>query len=131
MTFGAREIQPRVLVQQFQPFPHVAQPHSFMEEAPVPDSLERCRIDPAMPFVRNALVAGLLSSVLFGVLGSVVTVKRIAGLAGAISHAVLGGIGLALYLSAKNIVPGLSPIVGALVFAIISAALIDRWFETS
>ena len=80
--------------------------------------------DPAMPFVRNALVAGLLSSVLFGVLGSVVTVKRIAGLAGAISHAVLGGIGLALYLSAKNIVPGLSPILGALVFAIISAALI-------
>jgi zinc transport system permease protein len=80
--------------------------------------------DPAMPFVRNALLAGFLSSVLFGVLGSVVTVKRIAGLAGAISHAVLGGIGLALYLSAKNIVPGLSPIVGALVFAIISAALI-------
>jgi len=80
--------------------------------------------DPAMPFVRNALFAGILSSILFGVLGSVVTVKRIAGLAGAISHAVLGGIGLALFLSAKNIVPGLPPIVGALVFAIISAALI-------
>lgn len=77
-----------------------------------------------MPFVRNALFAGILSSILFGVLGSVVTVKRIAGLAGAISHAVLGGIGLALFLSAKNIVPGLPPIVGALVFAIISAALI-------
>jgi len=80
--------------------------------------------DPAMPFVRNALLAGILSSILFGVLGSVVTVKRIAGLAGAISHAVLGGIGLALYLAAKNIVPGLPPIVGALVFAVISAALI-------
>ncbi|HWP67733.1 MAG TPA: metal ABC transporter permease, partial [Rectinemataceae bacterium] len=80
--------------------------------------------DPAMPFVRNALFAGILSSILFGVLGSVVTVKRIAGLAGAISHAVLGGIGLALFLSAKNIVPGLPPIVGALVFALISAALI-------
>jgi zinc transport system permease protein len=80
--------------------------------------------DPAMPFVRNALIAGILSSILFGVLGSVVTVKRIAGLAGAISHAVLGGIGLALYLSAKKIVPGLPPIVGALVFALISAALI-------
>ena len=80
--------------------------------------------DPAMPFVRNALLAGLLSSILFGVLGSVVTVKRIAGLAGAISHAVLGGIGLALFLSARNIVPGLPPIAGALVFAIISAALI-------
>lgn len=81
-------------------------------------------VDPTMPFVRNAFLAGTLSSILFGVLGSVVTVKRIAGLAGAISHAVLGGIGLALYLSAKNIVPGLSPIVGALVFAVIAAALI-------
>lgn len=80
--------------------------------------------DPAMPFVRNALFAGILSSVLFGVLGSVVTVKRIAGLAGAISHAVLGGIGLALYLSAKGIVSGLPPIAGALVFALIAAALI-------
>jgi len=80
--------------------------------------------DPAMPFVRNALIAGILSSILFGVLGSVVTVKRIAGLAGAISHAVLGGIGLALYLSANKIVPGLPPIAGALVFALISAALI-------
>ena len=77
-----------------------------------------------MPFVRNALLAGILSSILFGVLGSVVTVKRIAGLAGAISHAVLGGIGLALFLSAKKIVPGLPPIAGALVFAVIAAALI-------
>jgi len=80
--------------------------------------------DPAMPFVRNALLAGILSSILFGVLGSVVTVKRIAGLAGAISHAVLGGIGLALFLAARGIMPGLPPIAGALVFAIIAAALI-------
>jgi zinc transport system permease protein len=80
--------------------------------------------NPAMPFVRNALLAGLLSSVLFGVLGAVVTVKRIAGLAGAISHAVLGGIGLALFLSVRGIVPGLPPIAGALVFAVISAGLI-------
>ena len=81
-------------------------------------------LDPALPFVRNAFLAGLLSSVLFGVLGSVVTVKRIAGLAGAISHAVLGGIGLALFLSARGLIPGLPPIAGALVFAILSAALI-------
>ena len=49
-------------------------------------------LDPNLAFLRNALLAGILSSVLFGVLGSVVTVKRISGLAGAISHAVLGGI---------------------------------------
>lgn len=80
--------------------------------------------DPTMPFVRNAALAGFLSSILFGILGSVVTVKRIAGLAGAISHAVLGGIGMALFLSVRGIVPGLPPIVGALIFAVIAAALI-------
>lgn len=79
---------------------------------------------PDVPFIRNALFAGILSSILFGILGSVVTVKRIAGLAGAISHAVLGGIGIALYLSATGIVPSLSPMVGAIIFAILSAFLI-------
>ena len=76
------------------------------------------------PFLRNALFAGLLSSVLFGTIGAVVTVRRIVSLAGAVSHAVLGGIGLALYLSAAGIIPGLPPIAGALVFAILSAVII-------
>jgi zinc transport system permease protein len=80
--------------------------------------------NPAFPFLRNALIAGLLSSILFGVLGSIVTVKRIAGLAGAISHAVLGGIGIALYLSATGKIPGLQPLVGAIVFAILAAGII-------
>ncbi|MDR0463890.1 MAG: metal ABC transporter permease [Treponema sp.] len=75
------------------------------------------------PFLRNALLAGLLSSVLFGILGSVVTVRRIGSLAGAVSHAVLGGIGMALYLSA-TIIPGFPPIAGALIFALLSAAII-------
>ena len=79
---------------------------------------------PDVPFIRNALFAGILSSILFGILGSVVTVKRIAGLAGAISHAVLGGIGIALYLSATGIAPSLSPMVGAIIFALLSALLI-------
>jgi len=75
------------------------------------------------PFLRNALLAGLLSSVLFGILGSVVTVRRIGSLAGAVSHAVLGGIGMALYLSA-SIIPGFPPILGALIFALLSALII-------
>jgi len=80
--------------------------------------------NPDLPFLRNALVAGFLSSVLFGVLGSIVTVKRIAGLAGAISHAVLGGIGMALFLSTTGVIPGLPPIAGAIVFALIAAVII-------
>jgi len=80
--------------------------------------------NPSLPFLRNALYAGILSSILFGVVGAVVTVKRIAGLAGSISHAVLGGIGLALFLSVHNIVPGIQPLTGALVFAVVSALII-------
>lgn len=80
--------------------------------------------DPSLPFIRNALVAGLLSSVLFGVLGAIVTVKRIAGLAGAISHAVLGGIGMALFFSASGLVPWLTPVIGALMFAVLAALII-------
>jgi len=75
------------------------------------------------PFLRNAFFAGILSSLLFGILGSVVTVRRIGSLAGAVSHAVLGGIGLALYLS-YSLIPGFPPIAGALVFAVVSALVI-------
>ena len=79
--------------------------------------------NPNFPFLRNALFAGFLSSVLFGILGSVVTVRRIGSLAGAVSHAVLGGIGLALYLS-STVIPGFPPIAGAFIFAILSALII-------
>ena len=75
------------------------------------------------PFLRNALFAGILSSLLFGILGSVVTVRRIGSLAGAVSHAVLGGIGLALYLS-SSLIPGFPPMAGALIFAVLSAVVI-------
>jgi zinc transport system permease protein len=80
-------------------------------------------LNPAFPFLRNALLAGLLSSLLFGILGSVVTVRRIGSLAGAVSHAVLGGIGMALFLSA-HFVPDFPPIAGALIFALLSAIVI-------
>jgi len=81
-------------------------------------------LNPSYSFLRNALAAALLSSVLFGVLGSIVTVKRIAGLAGAISHAVLGGIGMALYLKAVKILPSITPMAGAMLFALVAALII-------
>jgi zinc transport system permease protein len=88
------------------------------------NSFLSARSNPGFSFVRNALLAGLLSSVLFGCLGSVVTVRRVASLAGAISHAVLGGIGMALYFSASGLLPGFPPMAGAMIFAVLSAALI-------
>jgi zinc transport system permease protein len=49
-------------------------------------------------FMRNALMAGLLASVLCGVMGTLVVVNRIVFLSGGIAHAAYGGIGLAFFL---------------------------------
>jgi zinc transport system permease protein len=68
-------------------------------------------------FLRVVLVAGLLSALGCGVVGSLVVVKRITFMAGGIAHAVLGGMGVAQWL-------GGSPLVGATVAAILAALLI-------
>ncbi|MFW6344627.1 MAG: metal ABC transporter permease, partial [Sediminispirochaetaceae bacterium] len=41
--------------------------------------------DPSVPFIRYALIAGILSSASFGIIGSFVVVKLISYIAGAIS----------------------------------------------
>ena len=49
-------------------------------------------------FMRNALTAGLLASVICGIMGTLVVVNRIVFLSGGIAHAAYGGIGLASFL---------------------------------
>jgi zinc transport system permease protein len=49
-------------------------------------------------FIRNALAAGLLASVICGILGSLVVVNRIVFLSGGIAHAAYGGIGLSYFM---------------------------------
>ncbi|HDI59816.1 MAG TPA: metal ABC transporter permease, partial [Desulfobacteraceae bacterium] len=48
-------------------------------------------------FMQNALVAGLLASVICGVMGTLVVVNRIVFLSGGIAHAAYGGIGMAFF----------------------------------
>lgn len=48
-------------------------------------------------FFRNALYAGLLASLICGIIGSLVVVNRVVFLAGGIAHASYGGVGLAFY----------------------------------
>lgn len=80
--------------------------------------------DPNVPFIRYALIAGLLSSVSFGIIGSFVVVKRISYIAGAISHAALAGIGAALYFKHVYGMDFLSPLHGAVVAALLAALII-------
>ena len=48
-------------------------------------------------FMRNALAAGLLASVICGIMGTLVVVNRIVFLSGGIAHAAYGGIGLSFF----------------------------------
>lgn len=76
------------------------------------------------PLFLSALIAGLLSSVVSGIIGSYVVVKRIVFISGSISHSVLGGIGFCLWLERAKGVEWISPLYGALVAAILSALII-------
>ena len=48
-------------------------------------------------FMQNALIAGLLASLICGVMGTMAVVNRIVFLSGGIAHAAFGGIGLAFF----------------------------------
>jgi zinc transport system permease protein len=65
-------------------------------------------------FMRNALAAGLLASLICGIMGTLVVVNRIVFLSGGIAHAAFGGIGLSFFL-------GWPYLVGTLGFCVAAA----------
>lgn len=71
-----------------------------------------------------AVIAGLAASIVGGIIGSYVVVKRIVFISGSISHSVLGGIGFCLWLERAKGIAWISPLHGALVAGIISALII-------
>lgn len=77
-------------------------------------------------FLQYALLAGALSSIACGVVGSYVVTRRITYVAGAIAHFVLGGMGLARYLQVVHNVSWLEPLHGAIIAALLAALIISR-----
>ena len=67
-------------------------------------------------FMQNALLAGLLASIICGILGTLVVVNRVVFLCGGIAHAAYGGIGLAFFM-------GWPFLVGAIGFTLSMALL--------
>ena len=65
-------------------------------------------------FAQNALLSMLFLSVVAGIVGTYVVVRRMVFVAGGVTHASFGGIGMACYF-------GFSPTLGALLFAVATA----------
>lgn len=76
------------------------------------------------PMLFSAILAGLAASIVSGIIGSYVVVKRIVFISGSISHSVLAGIGLAIWLERSRGVTWMDPLYGALAAAILSALII-------
>jgi len=68
-------------------------------------------------FFQNAFIATLLVSVAVGVMGTLITLKRIVFLSGGIAHASLGGVGLGFLL-------GVTPILTLIPFSVLTALLL-------
>ncbi|GFK94638.1 High-affinity zinc uptake system membrane protein ZnuB [Fundidesulfovibrio magnetotacticus] len=69
-------------------------------------------------FMQRAVMAGLLASIACGVIGTLVVVNRVVFVAGGISHAAYGGVGLAFFL-------GLPVLPVTVAFSVAAAALMS------
>lgn len=69
-------------------------------------------------YLSNALAACVLSGIACGVIGTYVVCRRMVFLAGGITHASFGGLGIAFWA-------GTNPIAGAMLFAVLSALGIE------
>jgi zinc transport system permease protein len=65
-------------------------------------------------FIQNAIIAGILVSLIAGIIGSLVVVNRMVFLAGGIAHAAYGGLGIAIF-------SGIPIFLGTSLFAVVVA----------
>ena len=76
-------------------------------------------------YLKRTVLAILLASAACGVIGSYVVARRQSYLIGAVSHSLLGGIGLARYLQIAHGLTWFSTIIGAMIAAVLSAVAIS------
>ena len=65
-------------------------------------------------FFQHALLGSLFASIACGIIGTYIVTRRLVFISGGITHALFGGIGIGLYT-------GISPILGAAIFSVLSA----------
>ncbi len=74
--------------------------------------------------IQNMFLATIMASVVCGVIGTYVVVKRIVFVSGGIAHTTFGGVGFAYYLQSVYLVSWFTPMIGAIVFAVAAALII-------
>lgn len=65
-------------------------------------------------FMQNAFMAAILASIVCGIIGTIITQKRLVSMSGGIAHASFGGIGLGYLL-------GIEPIIVGLIFSVLAS----------
>ncbi len=81
-----------------------------------------------VPFLRYAVIASLIASIPFGMMGAFVVVRRMSAMAGAVSHAIIGGVGLGIYLQVVWKWSWMSPTLGAMIASLLVGLLIGWLF---
>ncbi|MEG0036611.1 MAG: metal ABC transporter permease [Victivallaceae bacterium] len=79
----------------------------------------------ANPFLLYSFLAAFGASIAGGIIGSYIVVKRIVSISGSISHSMLGGIGVALWLNYYTTIH-LSSLWGAVIGSVLLALFIGR-----
>ena len=70
-------------------------------------------------FLQNAVLSGILASIVCGVIGVIIVEKKLVMMSGGIAHTAYGGVGLGYLL-------GFEPIIGAFAFSVLAALGIGR-----
>ena len=78
-----------------------------------------------MPLIQNMFLVAAIACLLCGVVGTFVVVKRMVFATGGIAHTSFGGVGLAYYLMSVFAVSWFTPILGAVLFAVVSALIMS------
>ncbi|MCT4605149.1 MAG: metal ABC transporter permease [Marinisporobacter sp.] len=65
-------------------------------------------------FLQHAIISAIFASIACGIIGTIITEKKLIMMSGGIAHTAFGGIGIGYFL-------GIEPILGALVFSIMAA----------
>ncbi|MFA6805461.1 MAG: metal ABC transporter permease [Candidatus Methanomethylophilaceae archaeon] len=77
----------------------------------------------SISLVQNMFMATVCACILCGVIGTYVVVNRMVASTGGIAHTTFGGVGFAYYVMSVFMVGWMTPMLGAVIFAVVAAVI--------